>query len=269
MAIRKIISSNVLGADSAAVDVAKCFSIPCGGYPASKSNINDSMTFPSQNRPPLTEVYTSAVNREKRRPPAEGTLIFSYGPLAGYLDYIHLHALTHGHLCLHLDLDKFETVRAASEIDGWACRHGIETLIVTGTPMHEDNRIYQGTYDALYRFLMLNNSPESAKARRNHPDIDDAWPQTVNEAVQCLLKDLSLKDKAKIATLSTSQLSGLNGTLGAYIRSKFGLDGSNHALWWSCAREAGRPKLTAEEASAIIISCLAFELVQTHKLRLI
>ena len=270
MTIKRIISSNALGADSAAVDIARCFNIPCDGYSTTDSKIDTKLkTCPRGLHQALPEIMNSTDKADASRHLTAGTLIFSFGPLTGYLDYIHLYALTHGSFCLHLDLVKVTALKAAYKIDCWTCANGIEALIVTGMPMHADNRIYRGTYDALYSYMMLGNTPDAMDTARHLPSQNESWPQTVCDAVQYLIRDLSLRDKATIANMSSSDLIELNHTLGCFIRNKFGLDGANHSLWWSCAREAGRPNLKDEEASAIIISYLALELQKTHKLRLL
>ena len=59
----------------------------------------------------------------------------------------------------------------------------------------------------------------------------------------------------------------LNLSLGNYIRNSFGLWADNKALFWSCSKDAGREIKHPDEASGIIIACLALELEKTHKLR--
>jgi hypothetical protein len=135
--------------------------------------------------------------------------------------------------------------------------------------MLEDDLIYQATYNALYNFLMIGKESYPGQENEEAQASSKSWPRTIDEAVQRLIEELSLKDKATIANMSASELTPLNNSLGRHIRNWFGLNAENHTLLWSCAKEAGKTVLTEKEASAIIISCLALELEKTHKLRML
>ncbi|MGD9662963.1 MAG: DUF6794 domain-containing protein, partial [Porticoccaceae bacterium] len=78
-------------------------------------------------------------------------------------------------------------------------------------------------------------------------------PASVEEAVKRLAADLSLKDRIEIAHMSEAGLSGLDDTLGEYIRERFGLRSGNLALLEACRCMAGRDVLLEEDASALII----------------
>lgn len=268
MTIKKIISSGALGAESAALDIAIRLKIPYGGYAISSPvlEIERRRHRYRLTRKPFQDPQSKdAANLQT----AEGTLIFSHGILTDFLDYIQTYSQTHAHPCLHIDLAQSPPLNAAFQIDRWARRHTIETIFVTGTTMLEDGLIYQATYNALYSFLMIGK--ESFPGQENEQAMAQrkTWPRTIDEAVQRLITELSLKDKATIANMSASELSPLNNSLGHHIRNWFGLNAENHTLLWSCAKEAGKTALTEKEASAIIISCLALELEKTHKLRIL
>lgn len=267
MTIKKIISSGELGAESAALDIAIRLKIPYGGYAIASPILEierRSHRYRLTRKPFQDPQSKDAANLQT----AEGTLIFSHGILTDYLDYIQTYSQTHAHPCLHIDLVQSPPLNAAFQIDRWTRRHAVETLFVTGASMLDDGLIYQATYNALYSFLMIGkvSYPGNAneKAAQGKP-----LPKTIDEAVQRLIEELSLKDKATIANMSASELSPLNDSLGRHIRNWFGLNAENHTLLWSCAKEAGKTALTEKEASAIIISCLALELEKTHKLRVL
>lgn len=268
MTIKKIISSGALGAESAALDIAIRLKIPYGGY-AIASPIREIERRNHRYRLIRKTFQHPKYKDEANLHASEGTLIFSHGILTDYLDYVQTYAQTHAHPCLHIDLGQSPPLNAAFQIDRWTRRHAIETLFVTGATMLDDGLIYQATYDALYSFLMIGKASYPGNANENAAAQSKPRPRTIDEAVQRLIEELSLKDKATIANMSASELVPLNNSLGRHIRNWFGLDAKNHTLLWSCAKEAGKTALTEKEASAIIISCLALELEKTHKLRVL
>ena len=268
MTIKKIISSGELGAESAALDIAIRLKIPYGGYAITSPFLEIERRTPRYRltRKPFQDTQSKdAANLQI----AEGTLIFSHGILPDFLDTIQTYARTHAHPCLHIDLAQSPPLNAAFQIDRWVRRHAIEILFVTGTTMLEDDLIYQATYNALYNFLMIGKESYPDQENEKAQASSKSWPGTIDEAVQRLIEELSLKDKATIANMSASELTPLNNSLGRHIRNWFGLNAENHTLLWSCAKEAGKTALTEKEASAIIISCLALELEKTHKLRIL
>jgi hypothetical protein len=94
-------------------------------------------------------------------------------------------------------------------------------------------------------------------------------PQSVADAVERLISDLPLKDKATVANMSRNELPGLHLNLGRYIMNNFGLLSGNRELMKSC-RSASKEILRHEEdAVTVIITALWEKLQQTHKLRVI
>ena len=95
---------------------------------------------------------------------------------------------------------------------------------------------------------------------------EKALPSTVEEAVQILIEELPLKEKAAIANASAEEVGELTISLVPVIRHAFGLESGNHALWRSCSREAGCAIEHPEDASALILARLVMALAKTHKL---
>jgi hypothetical protein len=158
-----------------------------------------------------------------------------------------------------------EPLHAAFRIQLWIDKNSAASLFVTGSREEDDKRIYQETFDTLYSYLMLEKEEDSAQDQP--PKENKLYPNTVEEAVQYLMEELSLKDKVVIAKMSADEVAELNLSVGNYIRHLFGLwDGNNH-LMWSCAKEAGKGIIHEDEASAIILGRLALELEKTHKLQ--
>lgn len=264
MTITKIISSGTPGAESAALDIAIRLKIPYGGYA-----MDSSMLAPYR----LTRRYklmeknfnSSRSKNEANVHLGDATLIFTHGQLNRDLTLVDDFAYSHGHPSLHIDLAQMEHLQAAFHISMWKDKHAIESLYVTGSSEEDDNRIYQATCDTLFRFLMLGKEtyPEQDQENADKKPL----PKTIDEAVAYLVEMLPLKDKVTIANMTAPEIGELNLSLGNYIRNSFGLWADNKALFWSCSKDAGREIKHPDEASGIIIACLAIELEKTHKIR--
>jgi hypothetical protein len=139
----------------------------------------------------------------------------------------------------------------AEVVSNWIDAKKIKILNVAGPRASKDPRIY----DATRRLLTLV--------------IQNLFPKTVDEAVNILMAEMPLKDKAKIAKTEEEDLSGLHMFLGGYIRRAFGLWSGNCALLKSCAKAAGKKKIHPDDASSIIINELWNRLKTTHAMRAI
>jgi len=93
-----------------------------------------------------------------------------------------------------------------------------------------------------------------------------AMPQTVEEAVQILMKELSLKDKVAIANVSADDVGELTSGFVNDIRNAFDLGADNKVLLSSCSKEAGFTIEHPDDAAVIILARLVMALVKTHKL---
>ena len=141
-------------------------------------------------------------------------------------------------------------------------KHSIITLHVTGS---DEPDFYQKVYESLYGAFILGNDYESESVKPAFYRIP--IPKTVEEAVQILMKELSLKDKVAIANMNADEVEDLHFGLGMFIRNRFGFWEGNPRLLLDCAEDAGKRIEDADVASAVIIGRLALELERTHKLR--
>ena len=99
--------------------------------------------------------------------------------------------------------------------------------------------------------------------------ISKKLPKSVNEAVERLVSELSVKDKAAIADMAYDELVDLNASFGAYIRNAFRLWSGNDELIESCRFVARDKKLDKDGASFAIIESLWKRLQKTHALRVV
>jgi hypothetical protein len=92
-------------------------------------------------------------------------------------------------------------------------------------------------------------------------------PKTVDEAVDRIMSELTLRDKARIARMGPEEASALPISLGDYIWKRFGLRDGNDELVESCRLVADVDDLRKESAIDVIADALWNKLRQTHSLR--
>lgn len=112
----------------------------------------------------------------------------------------------------------------------------------------------------------LRLSREDGSTQRLHPRDDKALPQTVAQAVQILVAELSLRDKLSIAHMGVEEIGESAHRLINYVQDTLALKSGNKELLWSCSKDADREIEHPEDASAIILARLVVELVKIHKL---
>jgi hypothetical protein len=94
-------------------------------------------------------------------------------------------------------------------------------------------------------------------------------PETVEEAVEQIVSELSLKDRVFIANLDKKDLYIIRLTLGAHIRDAMGFATGNKKLIQSCRFVSGSESLTADEAFLFFVEALWRKLRKTHFMRVV
>ncbi|NIR13377.1 MAG: hypothetical protein GWN86_05280 [Desulfobacterales bacterium] len=97
--------------------------------------------------------------------------------------------------------------------------------------------------------------------------VDWNYPKTVDQAVERLLSDLSLKDRVYIANLAKEDLYLIHISLRSHIGQELGLWSGNKALIESCRVISGSSELGADQCPAVILDALWRKLRETHTLR--
>ena len=83
------------------------------------------------------------------------------------------------------------------------------------------------------------------------------WPETVDEAVDWLMSDISAKDKRVIRKMKKDSLIDLRMDLGLFISNFYGLWSGNKKLLSSCHQIKGpHRRIGPEKASMTIIETL-------------
>ena len=261
----KIISGGQTGADQGALDAAIKLGIPYGGWiPKGRKTENG----PLPDKYQLTEMPTAnyAKRTKKNIVESDGTLILSHGDLSGGSALTKENAEGLKRPCLVIDFNTINTFKAAMKVVNWIRENGIRTLNVAGPRASIDPRIYKATMDLISSIYHLD------KVHDNMPDLGKppyVPPRTVEEAVEDLIEELSLKNRAQIANMAEVELNSLNVYLGQYIRNNFKLLTGNDSLLESCRLISGEQDIYPDKASQIIIDELWKKLTKTHKLRLV
>ncbi len=270
--ISKIISGGQTGADRAALDFAVTHKIPHGGWVPKGRLAEDG---PISEAYGLQEMSTKSYPKrtEKNVIDSDGTLIISHGSLSGGSAYTRKMAMKHNKSWFHMDLKKLPTFQAAMLIKDWISKNKIETLNVAGPRASEDPLIYSLVTIVLDLFYTLgtvkdDRSPPSYAATKTDKPERVERPETVDEAINFLISQLSLKDKSYIAKMPEDDLMNLYFSLGLYIRNKL-LYPRNDKLLESCRQSATDKYLHWDQAATLILKALWERLSRTHRLRVV
>lgn len=270
--IRKIISGGQTGADQAALDAAIKLGIPHGGW-IPKGRLTEIGALPEKYK--LTEMPDTgyASRTEQNVIDSSGTLIISHGPLTEGSEYTRQMAIKHHRPWLHIDLNKIPAFKSATLISSWINKNKIEILNVAGPRASKDRQIYAAVIKLIesvhYLQLLKTSRPEEGDLKNHDRNDFKNQPQTVYEAVEMLVAQLPLKQKATIANMAESELIKLNTSLGRYVLNKFGLWSGNEKLVESCSTKSNYPLHNEDDAAAVIVKELWRKLKETHKLRVI
>ncbi len=272
MMIRKIISGAQTGADRAALDFAINNDIPHGGWVPKGRKAEDGII------PGHYNVIESSSDEYSRRTElnvmdSDGTLVLSHGALTGGSALTEKMARKHGKPFLHIDLNLKPEFQATVDITHWLGANQIEVLNVAGPRATKDPKIYEATTGILEAVLYLGIIEDNMPDFSNRPyEINDPasaqhLPETVEQAVSCLIDELPLKDKTRMAQMTQTDLNYLHPSLGIYIKNNYKILNGNEKLTASCRHMAGDMDLDADAAALVIIKKLWEYLRKTHRLR--
>ncbi len=258
--IKKIISGGQTGADRAALDFGLKYYIPHSGW-IPKGRITEDGPLPDKYQ--LQEMPTTSYPKrtEQNVIDSDGTLIFSRGKPTGGTDYTRQMVLKHKKQLLHIDLNLRTSYDAASLVLSWFELRHIKTLNVAGPRVSKDPKIYND----VFRVLEMAHKIHGKGLIGNFEKL----PGTVDEAVDRLIAELSLKDKTNIANMTENELMTLEFTLGSYISNEFGIFTGNRDLRFSSKLLSGDVHLDPDYVSPLIITELWKRLRESHKLRIV
>ncbi len=275
MQIKKIVSGAQTGADRAALDFAIEYSIEYGGWVPEGRFAEDGPVSYSYD---LQELHGGGYRQrtEKNVEDSDGTLIVNRGQLIGGSLLTLQFARKHARPCLHINLEKIIVFDAAIDVYEWLKGHDISVLNVAGPRASKDSQIYEITWNLLEMVLHMdtisNAIPRSEELFAGTSDAlskKDLSPETVDEAVELLLKQLTAKTKSRVASRQGGDLAGLQNVVGENMIEEFGLDSWNRSLLDSCRKQDGKDHVDASLAANVIIRKLWERLRQMGHLRVV
>ena len=272
--IKKIISGGQTAADQAVLDIAIRLGLPHGGW-IPKGRMTKSGILPEKYnlKEMLTDNYSECI--EQNIKDSKGTLIISYGKPTGDLDYARKVTLNHGNQLLGIDLNQTIPFKAASLVNDWVQLHYIDVLYVIGPTAGDHPDSWKHTRHIVEGSLALDLMEAPAGSHITNFTQEEylnklrITPKTVNEAVDQIIKEMSLKDRVYMANIKKEELQLLNLSLSVYIRDKLIKMDVNRELLQSCIAVSGKDDLNEDNAALIIIEKLWEKLQETHRLKVV
>ena len=268
--LKKIISGGQTGADRAALEIAIQLGISHGGWvPKGRAAEDGPISEKYQLREMPTDSYPART--EQNVIDSDGTLILARGELTGGTDYTREMALKHKKQLLFVDLNFYEPYDASTLIASWIKLQRVEILNIAGPRASEDPEIYHDVLKIVedaFQILRDEERQSDSKPQPYDRKKSSNLPKTLDEAVQRLIDEMSLKDKTFIANMAEADLIGLHFSLGLYIRNRF-LYPRNEKLLESCRSVSKDKYLHWDQAAMVIIKVLWKRLREIHKLRIV
>lgn len=270
--IEKIVSGGQTGVDRAALDAAISLGIPHGGWlPRGRKTEDGPLPAFYQ----LKEMASAAYKDRSLQNvmDSDGTLIIARGPLTGGSVATLKAAEANKKPCLYVNLNDTPAFLASSKVVEWLVDLNIKILNVAGPRASKDPAIYTDAkkiVEGVYYLCMVkadmirSGSPRhlQQEALSNHP------PRTTAAALDQLISDMSLKDKATVANMTEREVLLLDTTLGRYISEKLDTWVTDRAFVTSYIQLTGKA-FSKAEAPAVILRELWQRLKLTHKLRVV
>ena len=272
--IEKIISGGQTGASRAALDAAMKLGIAHGGWV-----LNGKMTEDG----PLPEKYNlkempdqnHSEKTKKNIKEACGTLILSHGKYSEQFGFVKKMSQRLGKPVLDVDLHTTVAFNAATLINDWIVDNDIRVLNVTGPRDEQDPKIYQATLDIIQAVFFLNltetNMSNSihAHAAPGNESRPASSPKTIEEAVDLILNNMSLKNRSTMANLREEELPSLQLTLGLYIKRQLDKWPHDEEFSASCMAASREEGMDESSLTIVMIKKVWKKLRKTHRLRVI
>ena len=209
--LKRIVSGGQTGADRGALEAAIALGIPHGGWCPKGRQAEDGPIPP---RYQLTETPTEDHRARTRLnvEESDGTVILARGPLDEGSLYTVEHAERIGKPLLHVDLaehgDRFGP--ASAELKSWILETHVERLNVAGPRESRSPGIEGEVRDFLVRALKE--------------------PETIEEAAEKLLWELTDDQKRQLRSLAEQDLVRTHFGIALYVRNTYGLFRTNSPL---------------------------------------
>jgi len=270
--LEKIISGGQTGADRAALDTAIKFNIPHGGWIA-KGRRTEAGPLPDvyQLREMPTKDYPERTRQNILN--SSGTLIIARGTLSGGSKLTQSFARVAGKSICHIDLLTHDIFEAAIILQSFILENNIRVLNVAGPRASRDPAIYHDVKSvieaAFYLFFLESDYRAESSPVYPRQSAPKKIPETLAAALDLLVSDLSLKEKAWVARLSQGQIAAVYFSWLDDIRMRLRLDERNSALMADLKSRALWEGYTPEDGVMDIVKALKSRLKATHDLRVL
>jgi len=270
--LKKIISGGQTGADRAALDVAIKFNIEHGGWiPKGRRTEKGPLPMKYQLNEMLTPDY-----RERTKQniiDSHGTVIISRGKLTGGSKLTQSFAKIAGRPNCYLDLLKAEEFEASITLKSFIMENKIRILNVAGPRLSHHPGIYTDVKTILevMFYLLFLDTRQDRDFKKYIPagPVKEDFPQTLEDAIDLLCKDMPLKTKTFIARFEQQEIHMLYFTMLEYVRHRVGFDMENKPLLKDCSVRMKDDRCTIEDAVMEILKCLKQYLEKDHILRMV
>lgn len=272
--LKQIISGGQTGADQAALDVAIKLQIKHGGW-IPKGRKTEAGPLPDHYL--LKEMETGDYRQRTRQNilDSHGTVIIARGVLTGGSKLTRNYASQIGRPHCFIDLSFMEEFEAAVTLKSFIWENQIEILNVAGPRLSHQPWIYQEVKTVLESALLMifMDSDQEAKMASHVPrgPFSQQLPAAMEDAVDLISTDLSLKTKNFIARLDPALIHMLYFSFLEYIKERTGLTADNQSLMQSCAKQVDPPEtfFTFNDAAMQILKKLKSRLEPDHVLRVV
>ena len=272
--LKKIISGGLTVADQAVLDAAISMGIPYGGY-IPWGRITEIGTLPSKYQ--LQELNTDdhlyCVERNVKE--STGTLIISVGELNDDSKYARKITIKHSHQVFVVDLELTPSFEAVTLANDWIQKYNIDELYIIGPFTYEYLNIDRHMTIIVEGALLLDlmDTPQGSKATDYYKDMYlqklPDLPKTVDEAVDQIMSDMTLDERARMANFDEEELRVVNYSLSIFIRNQLFMKDINKGLFESCLAVSDNKNLNESMAALVIIEKLWEKLRNTYRLRIV
>ena len=272
--LKKIISSGQTEAELAALDAAIKMGVSHGGW-VPQRRPTETASLPAKYSLQEMPAHTYSECIEQNVIDSKGTLIISCGKPTGNLDFARKMTLKHRHQLLGIDLDMTNFIEAAALVHDWIQLRRIDVLYVTGSDAAVNPDVGNHTTFIVESAILLGLMNADSGPQRVHDSTGGSsgksfdMPKTVNEAVDQIIVEMSLKDRVKLANLRREDMEPFGVTFRIFIRNRLFQKGANRDLIKSCIAVSGNDDLNESKAAFVIIEKLWQRLKETHKLKIV
>jgi hypothetical protein len=202
---------------------------------------------------------------------SHGTVVLYRNRLMGGSRLTRQLAKNEGKPCMAVNLGTHDPFEAAVALQSFVDEYRINVLNIAGPRASHDPEIYMDVKMVLEIFVYLLFLEKDISWPYEAPVMDDApgYPESVHEAVDLVMSDLSLKSRTAVARLDPVDVQILYFSWVDVLRLRLGLDTGNTALLEVCRKQADVAYFTVEDAVMAVVKAVKTACEQACRLRIV